>query len=162
VQGSDGNLYGTTNQRGANGNYGTIFKITTSGSITTLYSFCAMSGCPDGANPEAPVIQATDGNYYGTTHLGGANNSGTVFRITPGGTLTTLYSFCAQAGCADGQYPFAGLFQATDGNLYGTTYQGGAAGKGTVFSLSVRLGPSVKMRPAAAAAVAAVKILGRP
>ena len=160
VQGSDGNFYGTTNQRGANGNYGAIFKITTSGSITALYSFCAVSGCTDGANPESPVIQATDGNYYGTTHLGGANNGGTVFRITPGGTLTTLYSFCAQAGCADGQYPYAGLFQATDGNLYGTTYQGGAAGKGTVFSLSVGLAPFVKMRPASAAAGTAAARVG--
>jgi uncharacterized repeat protein (TIGR03803 family) len=156
MQGSDGNLYGTTNQRGANGNYGAIFKITTSGSITALYSFCAVSGCTDGANPESPLIQATDGNYYGTTHLGGANNGGTVYRITPGGTLTTLYSFCAQAGCADGQYPYAGLFQATDGNLYGTTYQGGAAGKGTVFSLSVGLAPFVKKLPASAAVLKAV------
>ena len=144
AQGSDGNLYGTANQRGANGNYGTIFKITTSGSITALYSFCAVSGCPDGANPEAPLIQATDGNYYGTTHFGGAHNGGTLFRITPGGTLTTLYSFCALARCADGQYPYAGLFQASDGNLYGTTYQGGNAGRGTLFKLSGGLAPSVK------------------
>jgi uncharacterized repeat protein (TIGR03803 family) len=160
VQGSDGNLYGTTNQRGANGNYGAIYKITTSGSITALYSFCAVSGCLDGANPEGPLIQATDGNYYGTTHLGGAYNGGTVFRITPAGTLTTLYSFCAQAGCADGQYPYAGLFQATDGNLYGTTYQGGTAGKGTVFSLSVGLGPFVKLLPESTTAGDTVKILG--
>jgi uncharacterized repeat protein (TIGR03803 family) len=67
-----------------------------------------------------------------------------------------LYSFCAQAGCADGQYPYAGLFQATDGNLYGTTYQGGAAGKGTVFSLSVGLAPFVKKLPASAAVLKAV------
>jgi len=160
VQGSDGNLYGTTSLNGTYGNYGTIFKITTSGSLTTLYSFCAVSGCPDGANPAAPLIQATDGNYYGTTKFGGAGNGGTVFQITPAGTLTTLYSFCAQAGCADGQYPYAGLFQGTDGNLYGTTYQGGAAGSGTVFKLSVGLGPFVEMLPASAAAGTAVKILG--
>ena len=160
LQGSDGNLYGTTNQRGSTGNYGTIYKISTSGSLTTLYSFCAVSGCADGSTPEGPLIQATDGNYYGTTHYGGANNGGTVYRITPWGTMTTLYSFCAQAGCADGQYPYAGLFQATDGNLYGTTYQGGAAGKGTVFSLSVGRAPFVKMLPASAAAGTAVKILG--
>jgi uncharacterized repeat protein (TIGR03803 family) len=160
VQGSDGNLYGTTNQRGANGDYGTIFKITTDGTLTTLHSFCAVSGCTDGANPEAPVIQANDGNYYGTTHFGGANNSGTVFRITPAGVLTTLYSFCAQAACADGQFPYAGLFQATDGNLYGTTYQGGTAGGGTVFSLSAGLRPFVELLPASAAVGTAVKILG--
>jgi len=160
VQGSDGNLYGTTSESGAHGNYGTIFKITPGGNLTTLYSFCAVSGCPDGANPAAPLIQATDGNFYGTTHFGGLYNGGTVFQITPGGALTTLYSFCAQAGCADGQYLYAGLFQATDGNLYGTTYQGGAAGRGTVFRLSGGLGPFVKVLPASAAAGTAVKILG--
>lgn len=160
VQGSDGNLYGTTYQSGAYGDYGTVFKMTMSGSLTTLHSFCAVNGCPDGANPVAPLIQATDGNFYGTTQFGGANNGGTVFRITPGGTQTTLYSFCAQAGCADGQSPYAGLFQGTDGNLYGTTYQGGAAGKGTVFKLSVGLGPFVEMLPVSAPAGNAVHILG--
>ena len=84
VQGSDGNLYGTTNQRGANGNYGTIFKIATNGNITAFYTFCAVSGCLDGANPESPLIEATDENFHGTTHFGGANQGGTVFRITRG------------------------------------------------------------------------------
>jgi uncharacterized repeat protein (TIGR03803 family) len=160
VEGSDGNFYGTTYLSGAYGNYGTIFKITPGGSLTTLYSFCAASGCADGANPTAPVIQANDGNFYGTTYFGGAHNGGTVFRITPAGTLTTLYSFCGQAGCADGQYPYAGLFQGTDGDLYGTTYQGGTAGSGTVFRLSVGLGPFVRMLPGSARAGDAVKTLG--
>ena len=84
MQGSDGNLYGTTNQRGANGNYGTIFKIATNGNITAFYTFCAVSGCLDGANPESPLIEATDENFHGTTHFGGANQGGTVFRITRG------------------------------------------------------------------------------
>jgi uncharacterized repeat protein (TIGR03803 family) len=141
VQGSDGNFYGTTFQSGAPyGDFGTIFKITPSGSLTTLYSFCALIGCTDGANPDAPLIQATDGNFYGTTQFGGAYNGGTVFQITPEGTLTTLYSFCAQPGCTDGQAPYAGLLEGSDGNLYGTTYQGGAAGMGTIFKLSVELG----------------------
>jgi len=160
VQGSDGNLYGSTYLSGAYGDYGTIFKITLGGNLTTLYSFCAVSGCPDGANPQAQLIQANDGNFYGTTQFGGAYNGGTVFRFTPGGTLTTLYSFCAEAGCPDGQAPYAGLFQATDGNLYGTTYQGGTAGKGTIFKLSVGLAPFVKMLPASAAAGSEVQILG--
>jgi uncharacterized repeat protein (TIGR03803 family) len=160
VQGSDGNLYGTTYQSGAYGNYGTIFKITTSGSLTTVYSFCQASGCPDGANPSGSLIQATDGNFYGTTQFGGAYDGGTVFQFTPGDTLTTLYSFCTQTGCADGQAPYAGLFQSTDGNLYGTTYRGGAPGAGTVFSLSVGLGPFVEVLPASAAAGSAVHILG--
>jgi uncharacterized repeat protein (TIGR03803 family) len=160
VQGNDGNFYGTTQFGGANGNYGTVFKITPGGTLTTLYGFCAASGCGDGANPAAPLIQANDGNFYGTTQFGGASGGGTIFRITSTGTLTTLYSFCGQASCSTGQYPFAGLFQATDGNLYGTTYQGGAGGKGTVFRLSLGLAPFVELLPASAEAAATVTILG--
>ncbi len=160
LQGSDGNLYGTTNQRGAYGNYGTIFRITTTGNLTTLYSFCAVSGCLDGANPEAPLIQGNDGNYYGTTHFGGAFNGGTVFQVTPSAELTTLYSFCSQPGCADGQYPYGELVQGTDGNLYGTTNQGGTGGGGTLFSLSTGLGPFVRMLPVSPAPGSPVKILG--
>jgi len=75
--------------------------------------------------PFAGLVQASDGNFYGTTLYGGANNNnGTVFEITPGGALTTLYSFCSRSGCTDGQGPAAGLIQATDGNLYGTTTAG--------------------------------------
>src|SRR5208282_398944 len=94
IQASDGNFYGTTYGGGANSD-GTVFKITPSGTLTTLYSFCSKANCTDGANPQAGLIQATDGNFYGTTTFGGANSDGTVFKITPsGGTLTTLYSFC--------------------------------------------------------------------
>ncbi len=85
----------STEQRrlvGANG-VGTVFKITPSGTLTTLYSFCPQSGCTDGAEPNAALVQATDGNFYGTTFEGGANGVGTVFKITPSGTLTTLHSF---------------------------------------------------------------------
>ena len=88
--------------------------------FTTLHRFDGT----DGSNPNAELVQATDGNLYGTTDRGGANvDFGTVFKITPSGTLTTLYSFCSQSGCADGAPPIAGLVQATDGNFYGTTYQ---------------------------------------
>jgi uncharacterized repeat protein (TIGR03803 family) len=145
VQGTDGNLYGTTYYGGANGQ-GTVFKITPSGTLTTLYSFCSQSGCTDGDDPYAGLVQAADGNFYGTTVSGGANNDGTVFKITPSGTLTTLYSFCSQSGCTDGDQPYAGLVQGTDGNLYGTTYYGGAGayesecpdseGCGTVFKIT--------------------------
>ncbi len=132
VQATDGNFYGTTYAGGANG-YGTVFKITPSGTLTTLYSFCSKGGCADGSYPEAGLVQATDGNLYGTTFAatfdGGANGDGTVFKITPSGTLTTLYSFSGP----DGANPWAGLVQATDGNFYGTTYAGGANGDGTVF-----------------------------
>jgi uncharacterized repeat protein (TIGR02543 family) len=136
VQATDGNLYGTTIQGGAHDD-GTVFKITLGGTLTTIYSFC-VQGCADGALPEAGLVQATDGNFYGTTEAGGTNGygHGTVFKITPQGTLTTLYSFCAQNGCTDGAAPFARLAQGADGNFYGTTSNGGANGYGTVFKIT--------------------------
>jgi len=184
VQATNGNLYGTTYGGGANG-AGTVFKITPSGTLTTVYSFCAQSGCSDGEYPytalvqatngslygtttgggaygdgtvfkittggalttlhsfdgtdgylpETAMVQATNGNLYGTTDQGGANGAGTVFTITESGTLTTLYSFCSQSGCTDGKYPFSSLVQATNGDLYGTTFEDGA-GYGTVFKIT--------------------------
>lgn len=138
VQGADGNFYGTTFGGGANGiGYGTVFKITPSGTLTTIYSFCYQSGCPDGDEPYAGLVQGADGNFYGTTSMGGTNfNNGTVFKITPGGTLTTLYRFCIPGACPDGGVPFAGLAQGTDGNFYGTTTRGGSTGNGTVFKMT--------------------------
>jgi len=136
VQGSDGNFYGTTYAGGAN-DEGTVFKITPSGTLTTLYSFCTQTNCSDGVTPGAALVQAADGNFYGTTVGGGANgNYGTVFKITPGGTLTTLYSFCSQNNCSDGYWSYAALVQATDGNLYGTTRAGGHWGVGTIFKIT--------------------------
>jgi uncharacterized repeat protein (TIGR03803 family) len=141
VQATNGNLYGTTYGGGANG-YGTVYKITPGGTLTTVYNFCSQSGCVDGASPAAGLILATNGNFYGTTHSGGVNNNpcldscGTVFRITPSGTLTTLYSFCTQSACTDGDVPITGLIQATDGNFYGVTGYGGAYGFGTVFKIT--------------------------
>jgi len=127
VQGTDGTLYGTTSAGGAHGS-GTVFNITPGGTLTTLYSFCSLADCADGENPSAGLVQARDGNFYGTASGGGANGSGTAFRITPDGGLTTLHSFCSQSlpsvysdNCADGASPSAGLVQATDGNFYGTT-----------------------------------------
>ena len=126
VQATDGNLYGTTYEGGANG-YGTVFKITTSGTLTTLHSF----DYTDGASPYAGLIQATDGKLYGTTYEGGANVlNGTVFKITTSGTLTTLHNFCSLSGCTDGASPYAGLVQATNGDLYGTA--GGAGPTATM------------------------------
>jgi uncharacterized repeat protein (TIGR03803 family) len=133
VQGRDGLLYGTTYQGGTIG-YGTFFKITAKGTLTTLYSFC-ISFCTDGQYPNRLVL-GIDGNFYGTTSRGGGNNGGTVFKITPGGTLTTLYTFCSKSNCTDGEYPEAGLVQGTDGSFYGTTYQGGVLLNGTVFKIT--------------------------
>jgi uncharacterized repeat protein (TIGR03803 family) len=137
VQGTDGNFYGTTALGGdsyaASG--GTIFKMTPAGDLATVYSFCSEISCTDGEDPEAGLVQGTDGNFYGTTVAGGATSHGTVFRITPTGSLTTLHSFCPQPGCIDGWSPEAGLVQGTDGNLYGTTTFGGASTGGTIFEI---------------------------
>ena len=128
VQGSDGNFYGTTLLGGAHLK-GTVFKIDPTGSLTTLHSF---SGSPnDGANPVAGLVQGSDGNFYGTTALGGVHVKGTVFNIDATGSLTTLHSFSGSPG--EGAVPFAGLVQGSDGNFYGTTALGGAHGEGTVF-----------------------------
>ncbi len=131
IQAADKNIYGITSSGGANG-YGTVFAITTAGTFTSLYSFCAQTNCSDGASPLGTPVQATDGNFYGTTAGGGTNGYGTIFKITSGGTLTTLYSFEG----ADGKAPWAGLVQGSDGNFYGTTSGGGANGDGTIFSIT--------------------------
>ncbi len=136
IQGTDGNLYGTTQSGGAN-DHGTVFKVSPSGGKpTTLYNFCSLPQCADGSAPLAGLVLATDGNLYGTTYGGGANNEGTVFAITLTGTLTTLFSFCPQSDCAEGSNPFAALIQATDGNLYGAAVGGGSFGWGTVFKIT--------------------------
>jgi uncharacterized repeat protein (TIGR03803 family) len=135
VQGKDGNFYGTT--QGAPGppaTYGTVFKITPTGTLSTLHTFC--SSCADGSSPEGDLIQATDGNFYGTTSLGGDGNGGTVFRLTPSGSFAKLYTFCSLAGCKDGSMPYGALVQGRDGNLYGTTTIGGLSGNGTAFRLT--------------------------
>jgi uncharacterized repeat protein (TIGR03803 family) len=130
IQATDGNFYGTTNAGGAYGR-GTVFKITTGGQLTTLYSFCSLQNCLDGSTPYAGLVQATDGNFYGTTSGGGIYGQGMVFKITPGGLLTPLHSFDS----TDGANPTAGLIQATDGNFYGTTNRGGN-GSGTIFKIT--------------------------
>ena len=159
VQAADGNFYGTTAEGGANTS-GTVFKITPKGKLATLYSFCSQTNCTDGATPYAGLVQATDGNFYGTTRFGGANNGGAVFKITPERKLTTLYSFCSQTNCADGDFPQAGPVQATNGKFYGTTSGGGANMSGTVFSFSVGLGPFVETRPTSGEVGTTVIILG--
>jgi uncharacterized repeat protein (TIGR03803 family) len=118
VQATNGDFYGTTPPPGGANGEGTVFKITPSGTLTTLYSFCSQSGCTDGEDPVAGLIQATNGDFYGTTvYLGANGNGGTVFKISPSGTLTTLYSFCSQSGCTDGEEPLAVLVQATNGDF---------------------------------------------
>src|SRR5271157_2498637 len=147
IQGTDGNFYGTTTEDEANRQYGTVFKLTLQGALTTLYSFCTQNYCTDGDNPGG-LIQGTDGNFYGMTGFGGANENGSVFKITPEGALTTLYSFCSLIGCRDGERPGGRITQGTDGNFYGTTYYGGTDGVGIVFSLALRGAPVASISPA--------------
>ena len=148
IQGRDGNFYGATRNGGENIGLdgatfvGTLFKLTPQGTLTTLHSFCSRAKCTDGADPQG-LIQGRDGNFYGTTSAGGANARGTVFKLTAAGKLTTLYSFCGKANCADGAYPEAGVIEGRDGNLYGITAGGGVPnpnlvkdGPGTVFRIS--------------------------
>jgi uncharacterized repeat protein (TIGR03803 family) len=145
VQGSDGNFYGTTIGRGTNtslsfpNSTGTVFRISPTGTLTTLYQFGRQP--TDGLSPYAGLVQGSDGNFYGTTGDGGTNynsfyrtGEGTVFRISPSGVLTTLWQFGASA--TDGQFPFAALVQGSNGDFYGTTQNGGANGYGTVFQIS--------------------------
>jgi uncharacterized repeat protein (TIGR03803 family) len=131
----EGNLYGTTNKGGAY-NDGAVFKLTPKGKETVLYSFCAQNNCTDGAFPYAGLVFDQEGNLYGTTFGGGAYENGTVFKLTPEGSETVLYSFCAQKGCTDGTGPEATLVLGKGGNLYGTTQAGGAYKYGVVFKLT--------------------------
>jgi uncharacterized repeat protein (TIGR03803 family) len=122
IQGSDGNLYGTTASGGAvgEGGYGTAFKLTPEGVETILYSFTAGA---DGASPSAGFLQGKDGNFYGTTAGGTLTHAqGTLFKMTPAGVVTGLYSFPGYPGA---NVPESQLVQGSDGNLYGTTYEGG-------------------------------------
>ncbi len=139
---SDGNFYGTTAGGGAS-YAGTVFQITQAGAEPWVFSFSgggAISGSTDGAYPAAGLIQGTDGNLYGTTSSGGKYiHPGTVFRITPTGVETVLYSFSGGGGVSgstDGAYPYSGVIEASDGNFYGVTSEGGAYGEGTVFKLT--------------------------
>jgi uncharacterized repeat protein (TIGR03803 family) len=142
TQGSDGNFYGTT-YRGGNSN-GTAFKLTPAGVLTVLHSFCAQGGCSDGGNPYAGLTQGADGNFYGTTTIGGTLGSyGTVYKVTPQGSFTTLHSFDG----TNGAEPWSGLVQAPDGTFYGTT-AGGTTNPGTVFSL-LAVHPCAKCGPGA-------------
>jgi len=127
----EGNLYGTTRYGGAYGN-GTVFELMPSGTETILWSF---GNGTDGANPVADLIFDGTGNLYGTTPYGGAyGNNGTVFELMPSGTETILHSFNSNG--TDGYVPWDGLVMDTKGNLYGTTWYGGAYNYGTVYKVT--------------------------
>ena len=160
ILGADGNFYGQTDLGGASnyGAFGTVYKMTPSGKVTTLHSFEQT----DGDNPVSNLVQGTDGNFYGTASYGGKHpNFGTIFKITPSGKFTTLRNFNG----TDGSYPYAGLIQSTNGKFYGATYAGGSStacpyGCGTVFGLSVGLGRFVETLPNSGNVGATIRILG--
>ncbi len=130
IQGRDGNLYGLSNNGGTR-SHGSVFKVSPSGVLTTLYSFCAQVACADGSDPFSVLVLGTDGNFYGTTQNGGAFSLGTVFKISPTGSFDVLHNFNG----TDGSYPDAGLLLASDGNFYGSTFAGGSSNTGTIFKL---------------------------
>jgi uncharacterized repeat protein (TIGR03803 family) len=166
VQASNGMLYGTTMYGGDVENDGTFYQITTAGELTTLYVFCRLANCADGSVPLGLPVQANDGNFYGTTVLGGGN--GSIYEMTPAGVATPLYSFCSEPNCTDGGEPEAALLQSTNGTLYGTNFFGGGvtgttctrSGCGTVYSLSVGLGSLAQTVPTSGKVGAKVTILG--
>jgi uncharacterized repeat protein (TIGR03803 family) len=135
AQGRDGNLYSTTYQGGTN-NVGSVFKVTPSGSVTTIHSF-ALDGS-DGMYPYGGLTLGSDGNFYGTTWSGGVYRAGTVFKIKPSGQLTVLYSF----GAREGGDPYAPPVEGADGNYYGVTsfragYKVSSSGTYTLLTTSI-------------------------
>lgn len=138
IQTPDGNLYGTTFSGGLY-DHGTVFRATTNGGFTSLYSF---TGTNDGANPFAGLVQAGDGHLYGSTFYGGTNGFGTLFRLTTNGVFTSLFSFAN----TNGANPQAPMVVGADGGLYGTTTYGGlftnvfGQGYGTIFKLTTNGG----------------------
>lgn len=133
VQHTNGFLYGTTAYGGSSDN-GTLYRVSTNGVLTTLYSF---TGAGDGANPWSALLLGKDGYFYGTTILGGDLGSiprGTLFQFTTNASLASLYSYSFDSS-TNGISPYAPLIQDQSGNLYGTTYSGGAGLRGTAFRL---------------------------
>jgi len=134
AQGRDGNLYSTA--PGGGTCCGAVFQITPAGNLKVIHNFTGSNN--DGAFPQGGVTLGSDGNFYGTTYEGGSVTAGAVFKVTPGGTATTLYSF---TGGSDGAYPYAPPVEGTDGNFYGTTTEGGntvkcGSGCGTIYKIT--------------------------
>lgn len=141
AQGLDGNYYGTTYAGGdtgyqggddCNSRCGVVYKINAAGTLTDVYKFCSQAACADGYGPNGGLVLDSNDNFYGTTSYGGANGDGTVFQLSPTGTLKTIYSFNG----TDGAFPFSALVQGPDGDLYGTTQSGGANNSGVVYKIT--------------------------
>jgi uncharacterized repeat protein (TIGR03803 family) len=151
VQGADGNFYGGTRRNTVDGTPfdGTIFKVSTNGALTTLYTLNPLFN-GDGEYPFAGLIQGADGNFYGSTLFSDSTINGTLFRITSAGAFTTLAVF---NGADDGSQPKAAMVQDTAGNLYGTTTAGGPYGKGAIFRLRFTSAPQITLQPSNQTAV---------
>jgi uncharacterized repeat protein (TIGR03803 family) len=154
IQANDGNFYGTTFEGGPTGNGGVLFRVTPSGVFTVLHGFASE---PDGLFPIGGLVQASDGNLYGTTTGGGQLNYGVIFRATLSGVVVRLHSFGPDAG-----FFLAGaLFQHTNGKLYGSTFFGGKFNQGVFYSLDAGLPPFVTYLPTYGRAGGEVQILGQ-
>ena len=131
IMDSEGNLYGGTLAGGTH-DRGVAYKLAPSGQETVLYNFCSLGGdlCTDGWAANVSALDS-EGNLYGTAGFGGANNVGAVYKLTASGQETVLHSFCSLAKCADGSAPSGGVIIDSEGNLYGTTIEGGASSNGS-------------------------------
>jgi uncharacterized repeat protein (TIGR03803 family) len=159
VQGKDGNFYGTDYGWGKF-SWGTIYKLTPQGVFTDLHDFI---GNPDGGGPNTGLTLGTDGNFYGTTSVGtGQATNGTIFRVSPQGSVSVLDAFNG----TDGANPYGGLLQHTNGVLYGATVNGGAGahcagGCGTIYKLNAGLRPYILLLPTSGKVGSTVEILGQ-
>ncbi len=150
IRDASGTLYGTTYAGGVkspippNGGGGTVFAITPEGAEAVLYTFFSVAARADGSFPAGGLVMDRIGNLYGTTTAGGGpSNGGVAFVLSPDGAETVLYDFCSAANCTDGNEPMGSLVLDGSGDLYGTTYSGGARNQGTVFRVARRSGETV-------------------
>jgi uncharacterized repeat protein (TIGR03803 family) len=162
AQANDGTLYGTTYQGGTK-NVGTVFKINPTGSgYVVLHNFDRSIDATDGAQPLAGLELGTDGNVYGTTGGGGKQNAGALFRVTPAGSYSTVYSFCPASGCKDGSFPQTAMVQHTNGKFYGVTESGGTSvNGGEYYSLDMGLGSFVSLVGVSGKVGSTIQVLGQ-